>query len=80
LHKYIFYFIVSISTTHKNKTKALNMNIDKIVKKAMIDAEISGAMGLAESTGLSKEKCYRLLSGDKTLRLVDVITALGAIG
>ena len=56
------------------------MNIDKIVKKAMIDEEISGAMGLAEATGLSKEKCYRLLSGDKTLRLVDVITALGAIG
>lgn len=56
------------------------MNIDKIVKKAMIDAEISGAMGLAESTGLSKEKCYRLLNGDKTLRLVDVILALGAIG
>ena len=44
------------------------MNIDKIVKKAMIDEEISGAIGLAEATGLSKEKCYRLLSGDKTLR------------
>ncbi len=56
------------------------MNIDKIGKKAMIDEDIGGAMGLAEATGLSKEKGYRLLSGDKTLRLVDVITALGAIG
>jgi len=56
------------------------MNIDKIVKKAMIDEDIVGAMGLAHVTGLSKEKCYRLLSGDKTLRLTDVITALNAIG
>ncbi len=56
------------------------MNIDKVIKKAMIDAEIAGAPALAVKTGLSKEKCYRLLKGDKTLRLTDVITALEVLG
>ena len=56
------------------------MNIDKVVKKAMIDLDIKGAISLASKTGLSKEKCFRLLRGDKTLRLVDVELALNAIG
>ena len=56
------------------------MNLGKLVKKAMIDADISGAVALADKTGLSKEKCYRLLADDKTLRLCDVVTALEAVG
>ena len=52
------------------------MDIGKIVKKAMIDKEITGALELVSLTGLSKEKCYRLMKGDKTLRLMDVVSAL----
>jgi len=56
------------------------MDIGKIVKKAMIDKEITGALGLVNATGLSKEKCYRLIKGDKTLRLKDVVLALSVLG
>ena len=56
------------------------MELGKTVKKAMIDADIEGAVGLAEVTGLSKEKCFRLLRGDTTLRLGDVQSALGVLG
>lgn len=56
------------------------MELHKIVKKAMIDLDISGGIELASKTGLSKEKCFRLLKGDKTLRLNDVILALEALG
>ena len=56
------------------------MELNKVVKKAMIDLDLNGAMALAEKTGLSKEKCFRLLKGDGTLRLVDVIHALDVLG
>jgi len=56
------------------------MELNKIVKKAMIDLDIKGAVALANETGLSKEKCFRLLKGDKTLRLADVIVALSVLG
>ena len=56
------------------------MELDKLVKKAMIDLEIKGAVALANETGLSKEKCFRLLNGDGSLRLSDVIRALDVLG
>ena len=56
------------------------MELNKVVKKAMIDLDISGAIALASETGLSKEKCFRLLKGDGTLRLVDVTHALSVLG
>ena len=56
------------------------MELNKVVKKAMIDLDINGAVALANETGLSKEKCFRLLKGDGTLRLVDVIHALSVLG
>lgn len=56
------------------------MELNKIVKKAMIDLDIKGAVALADKTGLSKEKCFRLLRNDKSLRLADVIVALGVLG
>jgi DNA-binding phage protein len=56
------------------------MELDKIVKKAMIDMDLKGAVALANETGLSKEKCFRLLKGDGSLRLVDVIRALDVLG
>ena len=55
------------------------MDISKIVKKAMIDKEMTGALELVNATGLSKEKCYRLIKGDKTLRLKDVVLALSVL-
>mgnify|MGYP003661468598 CR=1 FL=1 len=56
------------------------MELDKIVKKAMIDLDIKGAVALSAETGLSKEKCFRLLKGDGSLRLLDVIIALDVLG
>jgi DNA-binding phage protein len=56
------------------------MELDKTVKKAMIDMDLKGAVALANETGLSKEKCFRLLKGDGSLRLVDVIRALDVLG
>lgn len=56
------------------------MELDKIAKKAMIDLDIKGAVALAKETGLSKEKCFRLLKGDRSLRLHDVIQALDILG
>lgn len=56
------------------------MELNKIVKKAMIDLDISGAVALANETGLSKEKCFRLLRGDTSLRLADVVIALDTLG
>jgi DNA-binding phage protein len=56
------------------------MEIDKIVKKAMIDLDLKGAVSLANETGLSKEKCFRLLKGDGSLRLYDVMKALDVLG
>ena len=56
------------------------MELNKVVKKAMIDLDIKGAVALAGKTGLSKEKCFRLLKGDKSLRLTDVVRALDVLG
>ena len=56
------------------------MELNKVVKKAMIDLDIKGAVALANETGLSKEKCFRLLKGDGSLRLVDVVRALDVLG
>ncbi len=51
------------------------MDIGKIAQKRMIDKDI-GVIELAEKTGLSKPKCYRLIKNDKSLRLKDVEIAL----
>jgi DNA-binding phage protein len=56
------------------------MELNKVVKKAMIDLDIKGAVSLANETGLSKEKCFRLLKGDGSLRLDDVVLALNVLG
>ena len=56
------------------------MELNKVVKKAMIDLDIKGAVSLANETGLSKEKCFRLLKGDGSLRLDDVVLALSVLG
>jgi DNA-binding phage protein len=56
------------------------MELNKVVKKAMIDLDIKGAVSLADKTGLSKEKCFRLLKGDGSLRLDDVVLALNVLG
>jgi DNA-binding phage protein len=55
------------------------MELNKVVKKAMIDLDIKGAVSLANETGLSKEKCFRLLKGDGSLRLDDVVLALNVL-
>ncbi len=46
----------------------------------MIDSNTKGAVELASLTGLSKDKCYRLMKGDKTVRLVDVEIVALALG
>jgi len=55
------------------------MELNKVVKKAMIDLDIKGTVSLANETGLSKEKCFRLLKGDGSLRLDDVVLALSVL-
>ena len=56
------------------------MEINKIILKAMIDKNIKGAVALSEHTGLSKDKCYRMIKGDKTVRLIDVELVVSSLG
>ena len=56
------------------------MDLGKLVKKAMIDKDIKGAVAFSNETGLSKEKSFRLMNGDGSLRLSDVVMALDVLG
>ena len=46
----------------------------------MIDNDIKGAVAFSNETGLSKEKSFRLMKGDGSLRLNDVVRALDVLG
>lgn len=56
------------------------MELDKNILKAMIDNNIKGAVKLSEYTGLSKDKCYRIMKGDKTIRLTDIEHVANSLG
>jgi DNA-binding phage protein len=49
------------------------MQLDKILKKAMIDNNIKGAKQLSEMSEISYNKTIRALNGDGSSRLVDVL-------
>ena len=56
---------------YKN-TKAYFMELEKVLKKAMIDRDISNGKQLAKLAGVSYPKVNRMLKGDKTCRLMDI--------
>jgi len=49
------------------------MELSKIIKKAMIDNNIKGAKELSDKTGLSYNKIVRIVNGDSSVRLIDVV-------
>ena len=50
------------------------MNVIKDIEKAMIDKGIRTAIELSEASGVSYYKVLRLLKGDLTVRLKDLVT------
>ena len=56
------------------------MNYCKQLKIGMINKNISGAKALSEATGVSYGVTLRLLAGDQSVRLKDLITTSEFLG
>ena len=56
------------------------MSINQEIKKRMIDKDIKGAKQLSEASGVSYERCLRLLRGDKSVKLKDAVEVAECLG
>jgi hypothetical protein len=52
---------------------AINMNLGNVLKKAMVDCNINGAVALSKKADLSYGKVIRALNGDTSSRYIDVL-------
>ncbi len=56
------------------------MSINKQLQKRMLDLDIKGAKQLSELTGVGYHKTLRIIKGDGTVRLKDVVTIAESLG
>ena len=49
------------------------MNLGNVLKKAMVDCNINGAVALSKKADLSYGKVIRALNGDTSSRYIDVL-------
>lgn len=56
------------------------MSINTEIKKRMVDLDINGAMQLSELSGVGYHKTLRIIKGDGTVRLKDVVTTAESLG
>jgi len=52
------------------------MELNKIVKKAMVDKDINGVMELVDRSGVSYSDVTKILKGNGSVRLVKVVELL----
>ena len=56
------------------------MSINKQLQKRMLDLDVKGAKQLSELSGVSYAKTLRIIKGDGTVRIKDVVTIAESIG
>ena len=56
------------------------MELNKIIKKAMVDNDIEGKMQLVERSGISYTDVTKIMNGNGSVKLVKVVELLGFLG
>jgi len=56
------------------------MEYGKVLKKAMVEQDITGAKALSDVSGVSYGITLRLLASDKSVRLKDLISTMNVLG
>lgn len=56
------------------------MSINIEIKKRMVEKDIKGPKQLSELTGVSYERCLRLLKGDSSVKLKDAVLVTEYLG
>ena len=56
--------------------EAVKMNLEKVIRQAMLDNNIKGVMQLCERTGVSYTDVFKMLKNNGSVKLVKVIEVL----
>jgi len=56
------------------------MELNKIIKKAMVDNDIEGKMQLVERSGISYTDVTKIMNGNGSVKLVKVVELLSFLG
>ena len=56
--------------------EAVKMNLEKVIRQAMLDNNIKGIMQLCERTGVSYTDVFKMLKNNGSVKLVKVIEVL----
>tara|TARA_B110000503_G_C7121464_1_gene402702 strand:- start:69 stop:299 length:231 start_codon:yes stop_codon:yes gene_type:complete len=57
-------------------SEAVKMNLEKVIRQAMLDNNIKGIMQLCERTGVSYTDVFKMLKNNGSVKLVKVIKVL----
>tara|TARA_R110000782_G_scaffold72533_1_gene145248 strand:- start:2794 stop:3024 length:231 start_codon:yes stop_codon:yes gene_type:complete len=58
------------------QNEAVKMNLEKVIRQAMLDNNIKGIMQLCERTGVSYTDVFKMLKNNGSVKLVKVIEVL----
>lgn len=56
------------------------MNLNKLIRQAMLDKEIDGVMTLVEQSGVSYMNITKIMKGDGSVKLSKVVELLAFLG
>ena len=56
------------------------MELNKLIRQAMLDNNIDGKMALVEASGISYTDVTKVMNGDGSVKLVKVIELLSFLG
>ena len=56
------------------------MELNKIIKKAMVDNDIDGKMQLVEQSGISYSDITKIMNGNGSVKLIKVVELLSFLG
>ena len=56
--------------------EAVKMNLEKVIRQAMLDNNIKGIMQLCERTGVSYTDVFKMLKNNGSVKLVKVVEVL----
>ena len=56
------------------------MELNKIIKKSMVDNDIEGKMQLVERSGISYTVVTKIMNGDGSVKLTKVVELLSFLG
>ena len=58
------------------QNEAVKMNLEKVIRQAMLDNNIKGIMQLCERTGVSYTDVFKMLKNNGSVKLVKVVEVL----